>query len=309
MDPRFTAYAIASHWPYVDAHLELTRQPAVRRALWLLAQLQVDVDGAPVLLGLARLREAGLTRGEAQWLRASLVDLESRRVVSRYLGSGRRPSAWAYRGPLDHWRGFEWRHVGSRAIAKVVTDCARARFCEGRCNFVNGLPDQRGCPTPRIVLPTPAHLFPSGETLPRFGHKVASPFTKLRSYAQFVPEQPVDSLQLRIGLLDSSPSPSLSTYVESSLYLEDRQHRIEILQAAFRAAGGGEIFRGSRRWPDLEELAASINLAQCQAIAQDLAGVNRGREYKLLAPKLLDRARELTQAPAIAFLADVAATC
>lgn len=306
MDPRFASYAISSHWPYLDAHLELTRQPAVRRALWLLAQLQVDVDGAPVLLGPERLGVAGLTRGEAQWIRATLAELEGRRVVVRYAGAGRRPAAWSFRGPIAHWRGFGWRRSGARAIAKVVEDCASSRFCESRCNFATGIPDQGPYRLPPIVLATPAHLFPSGETLPGFGRKVAPPVGKSPAPVGFVPVDPVDSLQLRAG--DLAPSPISGSSIEEPSISLDRQNRIDALQGAFRAAGGGEIFRASRRWADLESLAGEITDEQCAAIVREIAQANVRRDFKLKAPLLLDRARELTKAPAIRFLGDVAST-
>lgn len=305
MDPRFAAYAVASHWPYLDHHLELSRQRAVRRALWLLAQLQVDVDGAPVLLGRSRLRDLGLTPGEADRVAAILRELDDRRVVARYAGGGRRPDAWAFRAPLDHWRGFTWRTQGGKATAEVAFKCARSRFCEARCDFVSYLPDQGLDPKRAIVLATASHLFPSGETLARFGYKIAAQHTKSRPLVDFVPSPPVDLPHYGPRELAPTPSSSFSTDVENSVSL-DRQQRIEVLQGAFRAAGGGEIFRSSKRWGDLVDLVNALTDDQLDAVAREVAEANVRREHKLLAPLLLDRARALAGAPAIVRLADVA---
>ena len=305
MDPRFANYAIASHWPYLDAHLEITRSPAVRRALWLLAQLTVDIDGSPVLLGRARLRELGITPGEAEHVLSTLADAERRRAVVRHPGSGRRPAAWSFRGPLEHWRGFLWRAVGARTLSDTVLGCARSRFCEGRCDFASEMPGQKGYRSAQIILGTPSHLFPSGQTLVDFRRKVASPDAKSRRPVDFVPGDPVDFRHNADLLAPTTPSSLVSSIEETSVSL-DRQHRIDALQRAFRAAGGGEIFTASRRYPELVALAGALTDAQCAVVAREVARANDQREHKWKAPLLLDHARALAKAPAVAMLADVA---
>jgi hypothetical protein len=301
MDPRFAPFVIASHWPYLDRVLELERTPARRRALQLLAELQVDAGGDPVRLGRSRLRGLGLSPGEADHVTATLRELASRRVVECLPGRGSSPSAWSFRGDLAHWRGLPWR-TSARSASSVVFSCARSRICEGPPAFVRDSPGQGLRGSPAILLGSAAHLYRSGETLV----DITSSRGASRANAAFRAWGPVD-IQRK-----TSPSTPLSPFsessIEDSLYLEseERQQILSVLQGAFRASGGDVIFPRSKRWAELLELVGELNLDQARAIAAELGALNARRDprLRLQAPLLLTKARELTRAPLVLALAD-----
>jgi hypothetical protein len=301
MDPRLAPFVIASHWPYLDRVLELERTPARRRALQLLAELQVDAGGDPVRLGRARLRELGFSPGEAVHVSATLRELALRRVVERLEGRGSSPSAWSFRGDLEHWRGLAWR-TSARSAANVVFSCARSRVCEGPLAFVNDSPVQRLRGSPAVLLGSAAHLYRSGETLVDSIHNGAASFTN----ARFRAWPPVDILHKSTPARPPTPIPNPS--IEGSIYLEseDSQQILSILQGAFRSSGGDVIFPGSKRWPELLELVGALNVDQADAIAAELGSLNARREprLRLRAPLLLTKARELTRAPLVLALGD-----
>lgn len=151
-----SAFAVASHWPYVRSHLLLDRRPAASRALELLAHQVADNGGDPVPMSRRRLHVLGLTPGEAGNAWAALSELEEAGVLARYRGSGRRPDLWTFVGAIaERWR-VPWRW-GGREVEIVVGHC----ICRAGSDFAARFPGQSvaGPPESELFrLPPDAHL-------------------------------------------------------------------------------------------------------------------------------------------------------
>ena len=309
MDPRHAPFVIASHWPYLDRQLELSRSPALRRALRLLAERQVVAEGEPVLLGRARLRELDFTAGEAQRVAALFRELEAKRVLSSRPGRGSAPAAWSFLGDLSHWRGLPWR-TSPRSASAVVFGCATSRICGAPLAFVDRFPDQRGRGSPAILLAPADHLHRPGllpvdslhngesrstNASPRHGspvetHQQTEELDGALSYSSFTTDR-------RANYLGKTATSHLSV---------SEEQRLAKLQAALRAAGGDAIWERTRHFPALVELTG-YNDAQVDLLASIVRDGNRGRalDHRMKPPKLLELAqRAVATSPAFAALAD-----
>src|SRR6185437_1502379 len=136
MDTDLAPIDVAQHWPFLERHL-VRLPPAVRRALWLVAEAQVDTDGEACSVR-SRLLEAGGTAGEAGRVSVVLTELEERDVVVRYRGRGRRPHLWSFRPNIYRWRGFVWES-SAKDVEEAVSQC----FCRAADAVVARFPGQR----------------------------------------------------------------------------------------------------------------------------------------------------------------------
>lgn len=135
MDPALTPIDVAQHLPFVDRYL-IRPAPAVRRALWLVAEGQVETDGEPCPVRARGLGE-GATPGEAGRTSVVLNELEERGVLVRYRGRGRRPHLWSFRPRIEHWQGFHWG--GSAGdVSEAIGGC----FCRAVGDLVARFPGQ-----------------------------------------------------------------------------------------------------------------------------------------------------------------------
>jgi len=129
-------FDVAQHWPFLDRQLVRT-PPAVRRALRLLAEGQVESEGEACSIRQRVLAEPYASPGEAGRASVILRELEKRGVVVGYRGRGSRGHLWSFRPSLRAWDGFDWVS-GAKASEDAIGDC----FCRAVDNFVARFPGQ-----------------------------------------------------------------------------------------------------------------------------------------------------------------------
>jgi hypothetical protein len=135
MDTALAPIDVAQHLPFIDRYL-VQPAPAIRRALWLVAEGQVETDGEPCPVRARGLAE-GATPGEAGRTSVVLNELEERGVLVRYRGRGRRPHLWSFRPGIERWQGFHWG--GSAGdVAEAIGGC----FCRAVGDLVARFPGQ-----------------------------------------------------------------------------------------------------------------------------------------------------------------------
>jgi hypothetical protein len=120
-----TSIDVANHWPFIRRHLLIDRSRSLSRGLELLASGQAAAAGDPVPMGATRLRTVGLTPGEAGNVWRNLDRARRAGVVSRYAGTGARPSLWYFVPSLDRWR-LPWRWSG-REVEAAIAGCVLCR--------------------------------------------------------------------------------------------------------------------------------------------------------------------------------------
>lgn len=225
---------VASHWPFIERNLVLTRWGSASLALGALASLQVESQGEPAYLGAARLRAGGLTDGEARNVIRTLTELSERDVVIRHPGRGRRSSAWSFRPDLTNWRRMPWVW-GALAVESALGACV----CRASSGFDARNPGQRGALTRGKAvfrLSAADHLQRPGlfpvDTRVESGARATNP--KGRAW------DPVDT---RVkSEAPGTPLLSSENYVLRTSDVNDEDRNLDALRGAIRATTGGEVF-------------------------------------------------------------------
>lgn len=249
--PDLSPADVAHHWPFVRRKLFLARWCAGDRALQLLAQHQAASGGEPAELGRARIgTDLGLTAGEAGNVWRALSELETRQVVTRHRGCGRRPDAWSLRPEIGRWRGLPWETSG-RDVESAVSSC----ICRADSALAARFPGQRGAKPRGVWLSAADHLQPPGLFLvdSRGNGERRAANANGRAY------DPVDSRGN--GAPSAAPIPLLLDQLE-----KEKALRAEKLIEAVERANPGKVVFGEPE-ARLRQLADLLSDAELEELA------------------------------------------
>jgi hypothetical protein len=260
MDTNLAPVDVAQHLPFVDRHLIRT-PPAVRRALWLVAQGQVENEGDPCPVR-ARALSAGDTPGEAGRTSVVLNELEERGVLVRYRGRGRRPHLWSFRPRLEYWQGFHWGE-GPREVCEAVSGC----FCRAGDNFVARFPGQSVVQLrrrARFELLPRDHIAPPGLLVVDTRVKITERAPSFRPPGLF----PVETRDKS----DDAPALSLLTEeLEIPLLSEEEKARFERIRSVleYHARNKAQVVQAGKA-PELRlmRLARALDDVGCKALCR-----------------------------------------
>lgn len=260
MDTNLTPIDVAQHLPFVDRYL-IRPAPVIRRALWLVAEGQVETDGEPCPVRARGLSE-GASPGEAGRTSVVLNELEERGVLVRYRGRGSRPHLWSFRPRIEHWQGFHWGGAAGD-VSEAIGGC----FCRAVGDFVARFPGQSVVEFRRrakFELLSRDHIRPPGLFLVETRDKVSGRATKF-SPPGLLPVETRDKS-------DDGPALSLLTEeLEIPLLSEEEKARFDRIRSVleYHARAKAQVVQAGKE-PELRlmRLARALDDKGCRALCK-----------------------------------------
>lgn len=268
---------VAQHLPFIDRHLIRT-PPAVRRALWLVAEGQLETDGEPTPVR-ARCLAGHVDHPDApEWIgsggeagRTSVVlnELEERGVLVRYRGRGRRPHLWSFRPRLEHWQGCHWGGAVGE-VSDTLCDC----FCRAAADLVARFPGQSVFEfrkRAQFRLLSRDHLQPPGLFLVETRDKIKSRATRFSPPGLF----PVETRDNAAAEMPAGGGPSLlsENSENSPLGEEEESYALLVGLLEHHARPGDRVQPGTEPDRNLLAIAQMLPLDRVRALRRHMDNV------------------------------------